>query len=138
MLTSIDEKILESFTVLSKYKFERFCDILDYLHQNELVSGVLLGGSVSYKKDIKKSDIDLFCLISQVKSFETELKNVLPTLNDLDAIIYQGSYPWTEKLYTIFYKSDLDFCIDLSLVNINNSETFFWEPNGHILFDNNL
>lgn len=135
MLQSLKEIMPNNFALLSKYKKEKSSQILEYLHKHELVSGVLLGGSISYKEDIEKSDVDLFCLMNQVGNFESELKNNLHSLSDVDAIIFQGSFPWTEKLYTIYYKQDIDFCIDVCLIEMKSAETFFWEPDGYILFD---
>ncbi|MES1181863.1 MAG: hypothetical protein ABUL44_03620, partial [Flavobacterium sp.] len=74
-------------------------------------------------------------LINQAEKFESTLKENLSSLSDIDEIIYQGSFPWTEKLYTIYFKQDIDFTIDLCLINFESAETFFWEPDGYILFD---
>ncbi len=119
----------------SKYKREKCAEIIGYLQRNETVSGVLWGGSISYKKDIKKGDIDLFCLINRVSDFEIDLINYLHDLTDVDVVIYQGIFPWTEKLYTIYYKQDIDFSIDLCLIEMKNAKNFFWEPDGKIIFD---
>lgn len=131
----IKERLPKSIWQLSSYKSKRLHQVLSLMERNELVLGILLGGSISYKNDITKSDIDLFCLIDHIKDFEYNIKRLLSELDDIDEIIYQGSFPWTEKLYTIYFVKDIDFSIDLCLINVDNSETFFWEPDGYILFD---
>lgn len=128
-------KLPKGVEKLSSYKREMLSELLLNLQKSPLVSGVLLGGSVSYKTNIEKSDIDLFGLTNQVEIFEKELKNNSYGLRDFDIIVYQGFFPWTEKLYTIYYKQDIDFSIDVCLVSTKNEETFFWEPDGYILFD---
>lgn len=135
MTSTITIKLPDSIWQLSHYRSERLDELLSLLHSNEQVSGVLLGGSFSYKKDLTKSDVDLFCLINQVEFFESNLNNILSPIDKIDVIIFQGSFQWTEKLYTIYYKQDIDFSIDLCLINSENAETFFWEPDGYILFD---
>lgn len=125
----------KSYSKLSTYKKERLCELLQYLQNNEHILGVLWGGSITYKEDVEKSDVDLFCLINQVEIFENVLKKNSFYLTNIDVIIYQGSFPWTEKLYTLYYKKDIDFSIDVCLINSDNAESFFWEPDGYILFD---
>jgi hypothetical protein len=125
---------LKHFDLLSINKNEKCNEIIDLLKNNNLVSGVLLGGSISYKKDIEKSDVDLFCLINQVQQFENDLKINL-NIPSIDVIIHQGSFPWTGKLYTIYFIDEIDFSIDICLIDLKSVKTFFWEPNGIILFD---
>ena len=120
---------------LSAYRQERFNELLFVMNNNKLVSGILLGGSLSYKEDFAKSDIDLFCLVYDAVYFEKNLKENLSQLSDIDEIVFQGNFPWTEKLYTIYFKRDIDFSIDLCLIDFKNANTFFWEPDGCILFD---
>lgn len=129
-----DKNIFKYFSSLSKFKNDKCCEIVELLQNNKFVSGVLLGGSISYKMDIEKSDVDLFCLIKQVQYFEIELKNNF-NISAVDVIINQGSFPWTGKLYTIYYVDDIDFSIDVCLIDNKSAKTFFWEPNGIILFD---
>lgn len=128
-------KLPDSILELSLYRNERLGELLSLLNGSEQVLGILLGGSLSYKNDFLKSDIDLFCLINETNDFEKNLNTFLSVLNDVDEVIFQGIFPWTEKLYTIYYKLDIDFSIDLCLINSNKCETFFWEPDGYILFD---
>lgn len=135
MSKSLIEILPKNFSVLSEYKREKCFEVFAFLENNEKVYGVLLGGSMSYKEDIEKSDIDIFCLINQVENLENDLKYNIQCLTDVDTIIYQGFFPWTEKLYTIYYKHEIDFSIDICLIDQNNAETFFWEPQGCLLFD---
>ncbi len=135
MTNTYKSKIPDSIWQLPQYRFERLDELLSLMNDNKQVSGILLGGSFSYKDDLAKSDVDLFCLINNAEKFESNLKKNLTGLSDVEEIIFQGSFPWTEKLYTIYFKHDIDFSIDLCLINFKNAETFFWEPNGIILFD---
>lgn len=135
MTDTFKSKIPDSILQLSPYRGERLDELLSLMNDNKQVSGILLGGSFSYKDDFVKSDVDLFCLIIDVKKFESNLNENLSGLSDVDEIIFQGSFPWTEKLYTIYFKQDIDFGIDLCLINFESAETFFWEPDGFILFD---
>lgn len=128
-------KISDSISELSTYRSERLDELLTLLNSHKQVSGILLGGSLSYKDDSTKSDVDLFCLIFDVNIFENNLIKFLSGLRDVDEIIHQGSFPWTEKLYTIYFNQDIDFSIDLCLIEFESAETFFWEPDGFILFD---
>lgn len=121
--------------VLPPHRRQRLNELLHYLENNESVRGVLLGGSLSYREDTRKSDADLFCLIQQVDRFEHSISNASLKLKDVDVIIFQGYFPWTEKLYTVYYKQDIDFCVDVCMVDIKNANTFFWEPDGCILWD---
>lgn len=125
----------ESIDQLHSCRWEKLNELLELLHMNKHISGILLGGSITYKNDLEKSDIDLFCLISELSEFEQKIDNALRKLRNLDVIIYQGYFPWTEKLYTLFFKQDPDFSIDLCLIDSSKSEYFFWEPDGYILFD---
>lgn len=122
----------------SEYRKEKCKEIIRYLKNHQLIDGVLLGGSVTYKKNIEKSDIDFFCLVSKTELLEFELVNKQHSLTDVDTIISQGFFPWTEKLYTIYYKKDRNFSIDLCLIDFKNKASFFWEPDGVIVFDRNL
>jgi hypothetical protein len=135
MTDTFKTKLPDSIWQLSPYRSERLDELLSLMNVNKQVSGILLGGSFSYKDDFAKSDVDLFCLIDDANNFETELNQNLSRLNDIDEIIFQGSFPWTEKLYTIYFKRDIDFSIDLCLINSDKAEKFFWEPDGYILFD---
>jgi hypothetical protein len=135
MTATFKSKIRDSIWHLSPYRSERLDELLSLMNDNKQVSGILLGGSFSYKDDFAKSDVDLFCLINDAKKFESNLNANLSRLSDVDEIIFQGNFPWTEKLYSIYFKQDIDFSIDLCLINFESSETFFWEPDGFILFD---
>ncbi|MFP5041622.1 hypothetical protein [Parasediminibacterium sp. JCM 36343] len=125
----------DSIRQLSLYRRDRIYQLLYILQGNKLVSGVLLGGSLSYKNKVSNSDVDLFCLITQPDIFENNLKEYIAELNDIDEIIFQGSFPWTERLFTVYFTEDMDFSIDLCLISSGNAQVFFWEPNGCILFD---
>lgn len=131
---NLDIDILDKINMLSPYRRERVLELLTYLYSNSQVLGVLLGGSLSYKEDCSKSDVDLFCLI-QNKEDEKALKDSLITLHEIDTVIFQGFFPWTQKLYTLFYKQDIDFAIDVCLVEKTVAQSFFWEPDGAVLFD---
>lgn len=135
MTETFKSKIPDSILQLSPYRSERLEELLSLMNDHKQVSGILLGGSFSYKDDFAKSDVDLFCLINDANIFENNLETNLSKLHDVDEIIFQGSFLWTEKLYTIYFKQDIDFSIDLCLINFESAETFFWEPDGFILFD---
>jgi hypothetical protein len=120
---------------ISAYKKKYGNDILEILFESPFVSGVLLGGSVSYKLNNEGADLDFFCLISNLNDFESALRTCFSKLDYIDVIIYQGYYPWTEKLYTCYYQERLNFSIDICLIDINHAESFFWEPEGKIIFD---
>jgi hypothetical protein len=134
MAETFKTKLPDSIRQLSPFRGERLDELLSLMSAHKNVLGILLGGSFSYKHDIAKSDVDLFCLVDDVSSFEKKINKNL-SLNDLDEIIFQGSFPWTEKLYTLYFKLDIDFSIDLCLIDSNKAETFFWEPDGVVLFD---
>lgn len=131
---SLSTDVLDKINMLSVYRRERVLELLTYLYSSSQVLGVLLGGSLSYKEDCLKSDVDLFCLI-QNKEDEKTLKESLIALHEIDTVIFQGFFPWTQKLYTLFYKQDIDFTIDVCLVGKTIAQNFFWEPDGAILFD---
>lgn len=135
MTNDIEEKRTKVFSKLNSYKKERLEELLFIMNQSPQVSGILLGGSLSYKDDFAKGDIDLFCLLDEAECFSINLHENLSILNDIDEIIFQGYFPWTEKLYTIYFTGDSDFSIDLCLIKFENAEKFFWEPAGIILFD---
>ncbi len=135
MPNTLKSKISDRILQLSQYRGERLDELLSLMNDNKQISGILLGGSFSYKDDFAKSDVDLFCLINHTKIFDDKLNETLSQLNYVDEIILQGSFPWTGKLYTIYFKHDIDFSIDLCLINLESAETFFWEPDGLILFD---
>ncbi|MCW3090473.1 MAG: hypothetical protein JWP81_1542 [Ferruginibacter sp.] len=135
MTSVFKNRLPESVLHLSPYRREMLYESLSLLYNIDQVSGILLGGSLSYKQDIEKSDVDLFCLVHKVINDEKSINVQLLALTDVDIIIYQGYFPWTENLYTIYFKKDIDFTLDISLINSDNAEDFFWEPNGHILFD---
>lgn len=128
-------RFADNIEKLSEYRKQKLKESIFFLHAIEDVSGVLLGGSVSYKEDITKSDVDLFCLIDQHDKTAELILSKLSSISDFDIIVYQGYFPWTENLYTVYFKSDKDFTLDISLVNSDNANTFFWEPDGFILFD---
>lgn len=122
-------------TKLSAFKSDKLIEVLSLLQTNDQVSGILFGGSLTYNTDVIKSDIDLFCLVKNVGSFEKNIRSFFSKVKDVDVIVYQGYFAWTGNLYTFYFKSDLDFSIDLCLIDENNRSTFFWEPDGVILFD---
>jgi hypothetical protein len=128
-------KLPKNIEKLSHQRVEILNELLENLYQDQFVSGLLLGGSLSYKEDIEKSDADLFCLIPEADIIEEKLIKNSYGLKYFDTIVYQGFFPWTEKLYTIYYKDDLDFSIDVCIISSTKQETFFWEPDGQILFD---
>jgi hypothetical protein len=128
-------KLPEGIQKLSQYRNERLNESLSLLYSIENVSGILLGGSLSYKQDVTKSDVDLFCLVNLFDKSDDVIIKQLSSLSDIDVVIYQGYFPWTENLYTVYFTGDIDFTLDISLVNSDNAETFFWEPDGLILFD---
>lgn len=128
-------KVAKKMLQFSPFKFERLDELLSLMNNHKQVSGMLLGGSISYKDDFEKADIDLFFLINNVEKFEKKLKKNLSQVSDIDEVIFQGNYPWTGKLYTVYFKHELDFSIDLCLIDFANMESFFWEPDGFILFD---
>lgn len=130
----LDSDLLGKINMLSPYRHERVLELLTYLYSNSQVLGVLLGGSLSYKKDCSKSDVDLFCMI-QNKEDEIALKNNLITLHEIETVIFQGFFPWTQNLYTLFYKEDLDFSVDLCLIEAAAATSFFWEPDGFVVFE---
>ncbi|MDR3596503.1 hypothetical protein [Clostridium sp.] len=127
--------IPQNISKLNNFRKEKFFEVSNFLLNNKYVQGALLGGSLSYKDNINKSDIDLFCLLDDVHYFNKQLTNIMHKIADVDVLINQGSFPWTGNLKTIFYKEDLDFCIDICMVDSRNADKFFWEPNGFILFD---
>ena len=131
----MNDKMPKIFNKLSNYRRDKCVEVLNYLNNSENVWGVLLGGSLSYKEDVNKSDIDLFCLLDQVEIFEKEFELASKSFSDIDVIINQGSFPWTGKLNTIFYKDDVDFSIDICMINLKIADMFFWEPDGYILID---
>jgi hypothetical protein len=135
MTTAFIAKLPLIISRLSSYRRERLSELLLSLKKKKNVSGILLGGSVSYKENLTKSDIDLFCLVKGSIDLERNLNAYLSTVNDIDEIIFQGSFPWTGNLHTIYFKLDIDFSIDLCLINLEDAHTFFWEPEGIILFD---
>ena len=135
MTNIFNNRLPESIMNLPTYRRKMLYESLSFLHSIEQVSGILLGGSLSYKHDIEKSDVDLFCLINQIKSDENSIPNQFSLLKDVEVIIYQGYFPWTENLYTVYFKNDTDFTLDISLINSDNAAEFFWEPNGYIIYD---
>lgn len=120
---------------LSAFKRESVKSLAALLQTDPAVSAVLLGGSLSYKTDLEKSDVDLFCLVEHPGEFEARLPEFSRQVPELDVVLAQGSFAWTGKLYTLYFKADLDFSIDLCLIALADATTFFWEPEGHILFD---
>lgn len=137
MLNHTSEKFSSILYRLTNYRKKCFDDINNTLQSNDNILGILLGGSLSYKDNTEKSDIDLFCLIKNIEQFENELMNYKNQHHGISKIVYQGIFPWTNKLYTLYFENDFDFSIDISLINMETASSFFWEPDGIILFDNN-
>lgn len=129
------ETIIPSNLELPLYKREISEDLIAKLHESHAVLGVMLGGSLAYKMEHEKADIDLFCLINNEKEFEKNIENFLRNVSNLDIIISQGYFPWTKNLYTLYFINDLSFSIDLCLIDSSFVNSFFWEPKGIILFD---
>lgn len=123
---------------LRSSKLKKLNSIVNSLYTNNKVIGILLGGSVSYSSNLTKSDIDLFCLIQDTKEFINDLYALKSENKNIDEIIYQGNFAWTNELYSLYYKSDIDFSIDLCLVDFKQLGCFFWEPKGIILFDKQM
>lgn len=120
---------------ISLFKRDRIEDILSFLYEKEEVQGVLLGGSITYKEEISRSDFDFFCLVSNISKFKKVYIEAIYELDFVDTIVNQGFFPWTEELYTIYYVHNLDFSVDLCLIDETKVSSFFWEPTGVILFD---
>jgi Streptomycin adenylyltransferase len=120
---------------ISEGKTKKIQAVLTLLSEQDMVSAIMLGGSLSYQPDPVKADADLFCLIGNVKDFEQHLLLICPLLPAFDVLIYQGHFPWTQQLYTLYFDDDDDFSIDICLVGREGAADFFWEPDGHMLFD---
>ena len=78
---------------LSSFKTEKLFDLVTLLYEHHQVIGVLLGGSITYKINVSKSDIDLFCLIQERNLFEINLPEFLTHLSGVDETIFQGYFP---------------------------------------------
>ncbi|MDI1254555.1 MAG: hypothetical protein PSV16_00515 [Flavobacterium sp.] len=125
----------ETIDLLPMYRQEVLSKSLTFLYNSGNISGVLLGGSVSYKKDIEKSDVDLFCLMEHNSGIEDIITHYRESITEVDTVIFQGFFPWTQNLYTVYFKNDNDFSLDIGFISIDSAESFFWEPDGHVLFD---
>jgi hypothetical protein len=136
MNSTINITFPASFENLSLYKKERIYEIINKLHSSKLILGVLWGGSLSYKNDpSSKADVDLFCLVKNADEYIEILKNEWRNDKEISMVLSHGYFPWTGELYGIYFKGDNDFGIDICLISLNKASTFFWEPNGHILWD---
>lgn len=131
----LSEKIPTVVNKLSGYKFEHLARVLTVLGNRGDFLGVLLGGSLTYKEDNEKSDIDLFCLFQDTTNHANITGEIVGSLTGIDVTVHQGYFPWTQQLYTLYYESDLDFSIDLCLISLQAAANFFWEPTGTILID---
>jgi hypothetical protein len=117
------------------HKTKKVDDIVKILLSKKELFSILLGGSNSYKNDLNKADVDLFCLVDFDNSMFQETQLNISNVDEFDQIIYQGFFPWTGEIYTVYFKDDLDFSIDLCFVKIDEVKFFFWEPNAIILYD---
>ena len=115
----------------SKWSFDILLKLIDHLD----ILGIMLGGSLSYKSSIERADVDLFCLTNNAKNIEGYLNDHIKPLPFVDVIIHQGFFPWTEELFTIYFKTDLSFSVDICLIDQIKIRTFFWEPEGKIIYD---
>lgn len=120
---------------LSPYRLSKAKEMMGRLVLAEKIRGILVGGSLTYKASVERSDVDLFCLIQSAPPFDGLVEDLVEGLDDVEVEIYQGHFPWTEDLYTVYYKSDPDFSIDICLIQCEKGKDFFWEPNGEILLD---
>jgi hypothetical protein len=114
---------------------EKLYELLTIIESDEMVLAAMLGGSQSYDPFREWADSDLFLLIDEVTVFEQRLLDICKQLPHFDVLVNQGYFPWTEYLYTIYYKDDNHYSIDICLISINKANGFFWEPNGILLFD---
>lgn len=127
----------DEFFRLVDCKQEALRDVINILVSTPKVLGVLWAGSIRRKKSFELSDIDLFCNVTNPNTLQIKLLATFSSLNNVEIVVNQGYFPWMGELLTIFYKFIPDFAIDIGLVDSNKASTFFWEPEGFILFDNN-
>jgi len=120
---------------LDEYKKSRLTEILNKIYSDQNFDGILWAGSMSYKKDLSRSDADLLCLTKDVAQAETSIKNDWINLPEVDVVLDQGSFPWLGKTYTIYFKDSLDFSVDIGLVAESVAPKFFWQPSGFVVFD---
>lgn len=109
--------------------------VLDFLKKDKSIKGIYLGGSYLSISFDEKSDIDIFCLIDNIDETVKNLYDIKANIPEIAVLIYQGFYRWTEELYSVFFEKEDYFYIDICLVQYLNSNKFFWEPNGFILYD---
>lgn len=135
MNSLILNQILTKQINLSFDKMSVLNSVIENICSSPFFLGILFGGSVSYKEDTSKSDVDLFCLVNKLESNLTNILESIKLIEGVDVVINQGSFPWTGRLYTIYFKQNIDFSIDLCLIDDSERNSFFWEPNGIIIYD---
>ena len=123
------------FEKLSPYKQSRVLEILTRIQSDQNFLGVLWGGSISYKEDISRSDVDLFCLVESVELAIHTIQTTWAANSEIDVVLDQGTFPWLGKTFTIYFKEDLDFSIDIGLIAEHTAQKFFWEPKGFVVLD---
>jgi hypothetical protein len=132
-----DYNLIECYSKLPIPNENKFLTAVDLLFKEGTVLSVLLGGSLSYKTDAEMADTDFFVLTNEAISLEMKLNEICQQLPSFDVVIYQGFFPWTQNLYTAYFKDDRSYSIDFCIVDIKNAADFFWEPSGIIVFDKN-
>ena len=128
-------EIVSMFDFAITGKSEKADTLIDLLSAHPALSAILLGGSLSFNPSLEHADTDLFCLLNDRSAIEAVLSEICIQLSGFDALIYQGNFPWTKRLYTIYFRDEPDFSIDLCLIDRSEAEDFFWEPNGILLVD---
>ena len=120
---------------IPEFSRQRLDELLPLLSETSNINAVLLGGSQSYNPHLQRADSDLFLLVNDSKQAQQELKTICEKTTDFDVLVFQGFFPWTQLLYTIYFKHNDLYSIDIALIDLHHGDTFFWEPNGIILLD---
>ncbi len=138
-----DELLINKTTqnLLSNLKIKCKVIVSDFLHilkkHNEII-GLLWGGSISRDESDEYSDIDLFCLCKkdQNTSLVNKIIDSISKDNRVDRVVSQGIFQWLGQTITIYFKNEEFFSIDIGFIEYSNRNSFFWEPKGLIIWDN--
>jgi len=113
--------------------------ILNFLSSHSEITGVLWVGAASKGEIDDYSDVDFLCFIENeaAQIFKSRIIDKIKTSLKVQLVLDQGYLPWFGHLFSIFYKTNSLFTIDIGLMETDKLANFSIEPSFHVLWDKN-
>lgn len=111
--------------------------LLVFLNEVEMISGIYVGGAISFDRVDEFSDLDLHCVVKDECAKECwEVINNYFSDHALLLSTIPRSYPWFGELKTFYIDSNPLFYFDIGLIEEKGAKDFYFQYQGIIIKDN--